>query len=92
MTEKISPEMIKERNGILSDISEVNRAKAHRRQIGERLEVIAEHKKPRDTEFFGVADNFVKVKLPVSVEGGKRLIPVRVTGACDGFVEGTIVI
>jgi threonylcarbamoyladenosine tRNA methylthiotransferase MtaB len=90
MSEKISPEVIKERNAILSEISEVNRSEAHHRQIGERLEVIAEHKKPRDAEFFGMADNFVKVKLPAAIEGGKRLIPVRVTAASDECVEGIV--
>ncbi|MCM2272157.1 MAG: tRNA (N(6)-L-threonylcarbamoyladenosine(37)-C(2))-methylthiotransferase MtaB [candidate division Zixibacteria bacterium] len=90
MSDKISPEVIKERNAILSEISERNRAKAHLRQVGERLEVIAEHRKPHDREFFGVADNFIKVKLSWEIDGGKRLIPIRVTAACDEFVVGMV--
>ncbi len=50
--------------------------------------MIAEHKRPQDKQFFGVADNFIKVSLPMELEGGKRLIPMRVTAACDEFVEG----
>lgn len=88
MTDKVSPEIIKERNTILTEISAHNRARAHRRQLGERLEVIAEHKKPHDPDFFGVSDNFIKVRLPGHVEGGKRLIPVHITSAGDDYVEG----
>jgi threonylcarbamoyladenosine tRNA methylthiotransferase MtaB len=92
MTDKVAPEKIKERNGILSEISERNRARAHQRQVGERLEVIAEHKRPQDKQFFGVADNFIKVSLPMSLDGGKRLIPVRVTAASDECVKGSVIL
>jgi threonylcarbamoyladenosine tRNA methylthiotransferase MtaB len=90
MSGKISPEVSKVRNLQLTAISETLRMQACRRQIGETLEVIAEHKRNSDESFWSVADNYVKVKLPGWVEGGKGLVKVRVTRAFDDYVEGEL--
>ncbi|MFZ1683208.1 MAG: tRNA (N(6)-L-threonylcarbamoyladenosine(37)-C(2))-methylthiotransferase MtaB [Candidatus Zixiibacteriota bacterium] len=91
MSEKVSPEVIKERNAILTSISAELRSTANHRQIGEILTVIADHKKNPDESFWGVADNFVKVKLPHWMSGGREIVTVHVTSACEEFVEGEVV-
>ncbi len=90
MPDKIPPEIIKERNAILSAISDELRTQACRRQMGETLEVIAEHKRNPDESFWSVADNYIKVRLPGWVEGGKQLVRVRISRASDDFVEGDL--
>jgi threonylcarbamoyladenosine tRNA methylthiotransferase MtaB len=87
---KVNPEVIKERNTILSRISHNLRAEAYRRQIGRTLEVIAEHKKPPGGSFWGIADNYVKVLLPHSYEGGRRIVKYLVTGAAEDHVTGEL--
>ena len=86
MPDKVAPEVIKERHTILSEVSGRLRAGALQRQTGETLEVIAEHKREADGSFYGVSDNYLKVKLPPHLEGGKRLIRVRVTGAMSEYL------
>lgn len=83
MTDKVPPEIIKERNAILTEISARRYAAALRRQIGQTHEVIAEHKRDEDGSFYAVADNYLKVKLPADTDGGRRLIRVRVTAAAE---------
>lgn len=90
MSDKIAPELTKERNAILSSISDDLRARACRRQVGEMLEVIAEHKRNPDESFWSVADNYIKVKLPAWVDGGKKLVRVKITQAADDYVEGEL--
>lgn len=89
--DKVNPEIIKERNTILSRISHKLRANAYRRQIGRTLEVIAEHKKPPGGKFWGIADNYVKVLLPHSYEGGRRIVKYLVTGAAEDHVTGELI-
>ncbi|MCP4548065.1 MAG: hypothetical protein GY835_16500, partial [bacterium] len=89
--DKVNPEVVKERNAILSRVSHRLRAEAYRRQIGQTLEVIAEHKKPPGGDFWGIADNYVKVRLPHSYEGGRRIVRFRVTGAADDHVTGELI-
>jgi threonylcarbamoyladenosine tRNA methylthiotransferase MtaB len=91
MTDKVPPELIKERNAILTEISGRLHAAALRRQTGETLEVIAEHRREADGSFFGVTDNYLKVKLPADTEGGKRLIRVRVTGSTEDYLLADVI-
>jgi threonylcarbamoyladenosine tRNA methylthiotransferase MtaB len=91
LTEKVNPETIKERNAILSRISREIRLTAHKRQIGKILEVISEHKKREDTFFYGVSDNYLKVKIPGSLEGGKRPVRMKITAAFEDYLEGEVV-
>lgn len=88
MADKVPSEMIKERNAILTRISNRLRIAAHQRQVGETLGVIAEHKESGDEYFWGVADNYVKVKLPGHLPAGKEIVTMKITGAFDGHVEG----
>jgi threonylcarbamoyladenosine tRNA methylthiotransferase MtaB len=90
--ETVRSEIIKERNHRLTKISEDLLASALKRQVGETLEVIAEHKRSADSSFWAVADNYLKVKLPPSVNGGKELVRVRVAEAHRDFVQGDVLL
>ena len=91
IADKVQAEVIKERNAILTRISNRLRIEAHARQVGETLDVIAEHKQVGDEYFWGVADNYIKVKLPGHLRGGKEIVTMRITRACEGHVEGEVV-
>jgi threonylcarbamoyladenosine tRNA methylthiotransferase MtaB len=88
--DKVNPEIIKERNAILKEISDQRLAEAHRRQIGETLPVISEHVKPGGDKLFGISDNYLRVKLPVDFTGGRHIHNVRITEAHDEYVAGDI--
>ena len=91
MADKVSPEIIKERNAILTSISDNLRAEACARQIGQTLDVIAEHRKKASEPLFGVADNYIRVQLPDDCAGGKALYRVRVTEARGDHVGGVLI-
>ncbi len=91
MPDKVPAELIKERNRILTAISDERRSHALSRQVGETLDVIAEHKKQPDQPFWGISDNYLKVKLPSYVDSGKSIVRVRVTRAHQDYVEGDVV-
>jgi threonylcarbamoyladenosine tRNA methylthiotransferase MtaB len=88
--DKIAPDIIKKRNAILTEISNRHRAEAFKRQIGQTLPVISEHVKPGRGELFGISDNYLKVKLPVSFDGGRHITNVKITSATDDYVAGDI--
>ena len=89
--EKVNPEVIKERNAVLSTISDERLAEAHEHQIGETLPVISEHVKPGRDALYGIADNYVKVKLPTDFDGRRHICQVRIDRATPDYVEGEIV-
>lgn len=85
--EKVNPEVIKERNAILSEISNRRKRQMHDRQVGRILPVIPRHNKPTDgSPFIGVADNYVMVKLPDSYPGGRGIVDVKIVASGDDFV------
>ncbi len=92
MPEKINPEVIKERNAVLSRVSNRLLERAHRLQIGKVLDVISEHKPNEFGAFSGVSGNYVRVKLPGHTDRGKDIVKVKVTVANSDFVEGDIVV
>lgn len=89
-TDKVNPEVIKERNAILKGVSERRLAEAHRRQIGETLGVISEHVKPGRDVRYGVSDNYISVRLPLDFAGGRKIHRVKITGATPEYVEGDL--
>ncbi len=91
MPDKVPHEVIKKRNAILTSISDDLRAKACARQVGQTLDVIAEHRKHQSETLYGVADNYVKVRLPDDCAGGKNVYRVRVTESHADFVSGEMV-
>jgi threonylcarbamoyladenosine tRNA methylthiotransferase MtaB len=91
MPDKIHPEVIKERNAILTRISRDLRLKAYQRQVGETLDVISEYSKTNKGFHYGVSDNYVKVRLPKTHGGGRDIVSVKITRASQEYVEGDIV-
>jgi threonylcarbamoyladenosine tRNA methylthiotransferase MtaB len=92
LPDKVHPEIIKERNAVLTRISQRLRAAAHQRQVGDTLEVISEYNSGHDGHHFGVADNYIKVKLPKSCGGGREILRVKITSANEEYVEGEVLI
>ena len=90
MPNKIDPRIIKERVRELREISKELQYRAHQRQIGRCLEVISEFGINDDDGFLGVAENYLRVRLPAGVGGGKEIIKVNVTSAHEDYIEGDI--
>ncbi len=90
MPDKVAPEVIKERAAILKRISNKMRAGAHDRQVGQTLEVISERKEGQDGDYEGVADNYVRVKLPGWLDGGQEIVRVKITQSQGEYVEGEV--
>jgi threonylcarbamoyladenosine tRNA methylthiotransferase MtaB len=85
---KVNPEVIRNRNKTLTDVSyRIHQANLHR-QVGQTLGVIAEHKSEGDGSHFAVSDNYLKVKLPAADYRGREIVPVRVTGVCEDHLTG----
>lgn len=87
-TNKIPPKVIKERRAILTAISDRIWAKAHARQVGETLGVIAEQSRPGRNVRYGIADNYINVKLPDDFTGDRQIQQIRITSSTGGSVEG----
>jgi threonylcarbamoyladenosine tRNA methylthiotransferase MtaB len=88
LPDKVPTDVVKERNAILTRLSHRLRIAAHERQVGETLGVIAEHKQIGDEYFWGVADNYIKVKLPGHLSGGKEIVTMRITESHGEYVAG----
>jgi len=88
--DKVKPDVIKERNTILTEISNRLREESHKRQTGETLGVISEHARPGRDELFGISDNYIRVRLPFDFDGGRRICRVKVTSATSEYVAGKI--
>ncbi len=91
MPNKIRPQIIKERNAELTRVSNRLRYESHRRQIGQTLEVISEYKSSADA-CFGISDNYIRVKLPAEVAGGRNIVKVKITSAHHDHVAGNILL
>jgi len=90
MSEKVEPQTIKDRCSILRELSSNFRPALLQRQIGQVLEVIPQRKKPDGADFLGVADNYIRVRLPHDHPGGRQVVKVRVTVISDDCVSGDI--
>jgi len=91
LPDKVRPDIIKKRNSVLNRISNRIRERSYKNQIGKTLEVISQHKREDDGTFYGISDNFIKVKLPSSNEQSKEIIKVKVTDAKINYVIGNII-
>ena len=91
LPDKIHPSLIKERNAILTTVSNDIKLKSHKKQIGKRLEVIGEHKKSPEGYYLGYADNYVRVKLASDSPPDKNIINLDVTEANQDSISGNII-
>lgn len=91
LPDKVNPQVIKERNAILASVSSDMRTKAHQRQVGRILDVIPEKRQNGKDFYWGIADNYLRVKLPAHCQGGKQILRLEVKAACEKYIEGDIV-
>jgi threonylcarbamoyladenosine tRNA methylthiotransferase MtaB len=92
MPDKVNPEVIKERNAVLTAVSAKLARQANERQIGRVLEVISEHKKNELGGYWAISENYIRAKLPGHTNWGKDIVSVRVTSAHEDFVDGDVVV
>lgn len=91
LPDKIRPDLIRERNGILRAVSQENYARALKREIGNAAYVISEHKAKGKNHYRAITDNYLKVMLPESIGGGKEILKMRLTDATDDYLTGVVV-
>ncbi|MEA1979510.1 MAG: tRNA (N(6)-L-threonylcarbamoyladenosine(37)-C(2))-methylthiotransferase MtaB [candidate division Zixibacteria bacterium] len=85
-TDKINPEIIKERNARLNRVSHAIKKEYYKKQIGKELEVISEFGSKIKEMYFGISDNYVKVKMPNAQKGKKEIVKIKITQAHDDYV------
>ncbi len=90
MPDKVRPDVIKDRNALLTEVSDRLRSDSHSRQVGRVLEVISEHRKNEFGDYWGISGNYIRVKLPGHTDWGKEVVPVRITTAHDDYVDGEV--
>ncbi len=88
---KINPGVIKERNTLLRDVSKRLRFESHRRHVGVTLEVIAEHKRTSEGWYWGISDNYLRVKLPGTRPWGKEIVKFKPVEAFEDHLAGDVV-
>ena len=90
-SEKVPVDVIKERNAILTRVSTKLRRTALQRQVGQTLGVISELREVDNRFHYGVADNYMRVRLPDHCRSGKQIINVRITKANDDHLLSELV-
>jgi threonylcarbamoyladenosine tRNA methylthiotransferase MtaB len=91
LPDKIGPAIIKERNQIAREIGERNRLRQMERQIGKILGVISARIPNSDDGYYGVSDNYLKVQLPSSAAGGRKIIKFRPLKLIGNYLEGEVI-
>ncbi|MCP4568298.1 MAG: tRNA (N(6)-L-threonylcarbamoyladenosine(37)-C(2))-methylthiotransferase MtaB [FCB group bacterium] len=76
---KISPQIIKEHNRQAREIARRARLRYMNESVGTVVGVISEGRADRDGNFWGVSDNYLKVKLPAGTGGKRSIVEVRPT-------------
>lgn len=90
MPDKINPEVIKERNSILRNISKKHYEAALKREVGRMAYVISEHRARRGNFYWGITDNYLKVALPAGLGGGKEILEMKITGANQSHLSAQL--
>jgi len=84
--DKVNPEIIKNRNSILRNISGELYARALKREIGRTAYVISEHRAKQGGHFWGITDNYLKTAIPNNLGGGREILKFKITGASDKYL------
>ena len=87
---KLPISVIKDRNRHAREISRINRRRHMDRQIGGILEVISEGRLQKGNFYWGVSDNYLKVRMPDNTGGGRRIIRFRPLNRIEDHLEGEI--
>jgi tRNA A37 methylthiotransferase MiaB len=90
MPEKVPTKIVKERSEILRNISDLNYARALRREIGQTAEAISEHRVDRGNHYWGISDNYLKVLLPESFGGTKNIVKLKIESANNDYLVGEV--
>ena len=88
---KIPPGIIKERNRTAREADERYRHRQMKSQIGKMLGVISEHVPHGGAGYFAVSDNYLKVRLPGTVGGGREILGFKPTRLVGAYLEGDVI-
>ena len=88
LPDKVDPALIKERNAILTRVSNEVKLNSHKKQVGQILEVVGEHKPTKDGHYYGVADNYLKVKFKSDSVPGREIRKIKIESAHRDYVKG----
>lgn len=90
LPDKLPPAVIKDRNRRARETSRANRRRHLDRQIGYVLDVISEGRLQKGNFYWGVSDNYLKVRMPDQTGGGRRIVRIRPTKRIEDHLEGEI--
>ena len=91
MPDKIRSEVIKERNKILRDISEINYGRALKKEVGQTVYAISEYGTDKNGKYYwGITDNYLKIILPNKLGGGREILKVKATAIEDKHLIGAL--
>ncbi len=88
LPDKIKPGIIKERNRIAREIGENNRHRQMASQTGQVLGVISEHVSHGRDGYNAISDNYLRVRLPRRIGGGRHIIRVHIDKLVGDRLEG----
>jgi threonylcarbamoyladenosine tRNA methylthiotransferase MtaB len=87
---KVHSKLIKQRNQQAREVGERNRSRQMQSQIGKTVGVISERHHDKYGVFWGVSDNYMRVKLPPSIDGVKEIINFKPIRLVDSHLEGEV--
>lgn len=88
--DKIPPQTIKRRNNAAREAVRVARLRHLDTQIGRAMAVISEGKRKADGMYWGISDNYLKVKLPAEFGGRRHIVKFLPTASGNGFLTGNV--
>ena len=88
MLDKINPEVIKNRNAILREISDRNYQAALDREMNNVVYAISEHRSDKENRYWAITDNYLKILLPDGVGGGKEILSLKVKKVEENYLIG----
>jgi len=91
LSDKVNPSVIKERNRRARDVCGRHRRRRMRSQVGKFLEVVSERTPNRRDGYNAVSDNYLKVHLPKSAGGGRRILRFRANMVRGDHIFGDVV-
>ena len=91
MPDKINSEVIKGRNKILRDISDINYRSALKKEVGQTVYAISEFGTDKNGKhYWGITDNYLKIILPDQMGGGREILKLKATAIEDKHLIGLL--
>jgi threonylcarbamoyladenosine tRNA methylthiotransferase MtaB len=87
---KVPPQIVKERNRVVRETGRISRRRQMATQVGKVLGTISENKIEKEDYFWGITDNYLKVKIPAVAGGKKEIIPVKISRVTGDHMEGDL--